>query len=297
MNLLITGGTGFIGKQVVSRALNMGCRVFSLQRNTGVFGNDVEVVIADLTEPASYMPKIVDLDIDACIHLAWSGIPDLGKFNSILNVRNSNRFIDFLLSNTSCRKVVSTGSCLEYQASGDQITEGTNDLGESHFAWAKNSIYRFGTATANLENKSFSWLRLFYVYGHGQREGSLIPTAMSSCINKTDLSLRHPHVRNDYVHVSDVAKAVVLATTIEFSGVYNIGSGCSESALSICRLVERELNGNTLITDKYGEPSSENTNDGFCADISHTCSELNWKPSVDLKTGIKSCLESKEIEF
>jgi uncharacterized protein YbjT (DUF2867 family) len=64
MNMLVTGATGFVGRQVVEQLLRAGVRVRALTRNPATAGlpAEVEVVQGDLTAPASLAPALAGIE-------------------------------------------------------------------------------------------------------------------------------------------------------------------------------------------------------------------------------------------
>lgn len=98
---------------------------------------------------------------------------------------------------------------------------------------------------------------------------------------------------HDYVHVSDVARANVMAMASEVSGeIFNIGSGV---ATDLNRLVAilRDITG-TPLEPEYVEAagavkSTRGTTLDFCIDKARTV--LGWEPQVSIEEGIKRLIE------
>lgn len=83
-------------------------------------------------------------------------------------------------------------------------------------------------------------LRIFNPYGAGQHLDFLLPTIIEG-VRRGAVTLRDPAPRRDFVHVDDVAEAVMAALRYRHSGfeAFNIGSGCSISVRDLVSLVVR----------------------------------------------------------
>src|SRR4051812_47811062 len=108
MKILLTGGTGFIGKQV---ALLLRQKSHDIK----ILGRSVDSNIqTDLTEISDKAKNtILEFKPDACIHLAWQGIPDYSFETCRLNFDASVNLFQ-ILTKSGCKKIVSAGSCWEY---------------------------------------------------------------------------------------------------------------------------------------------------------------------------------------
>ena len=58
--------------------------------------------------------KIIKFNPEIVIHLAWEGIPVLNYTNCYKNLKNSISFFDLIFRETLCKKIIISGSCLEY---------------------------------------------------------------------------------------------------------------------------------------------------------------------------------------
>ena len=136
----------------------------------------------------------------------------------------------------------------------------------------------------------FIWTRLFYVYGPGQRESSLLPYIISCVRQGKNPELKTPAARNDFIYVEDVARAISdIVKRPQTDGVYNIGSG---SSTSVQQIVE-------TVCDKFGFPyESGGLNSltkspvvDFWADISRIKSDTGWEPKTSIKEGIQKTID------
>jgi len=295
MRVLITGSTGFIGKHVLSILEKNGHDILALMRSSDhISRSKVRVLNGSLDSLEDIKGAIKDFSPEACIHLAWSGIPDFSLSMCMRNVENSIGFLNFLATETSCQKWVISGSCFEYGVKEGICTEDQVAVINTLFSWAKHTIYNYARIISEAKKIEMHWLRFFYVYGPGQRGGSLIPTIIQSLKNKQCPPIQNPFNANDFVDVEDVANAIIVSLQSKGpSGVYNVGSGQTYRVLEICTMAEKILYGNEELTQPLHRCESvPSTN--FWADTQKAKRVLGWKSQISLQQGIHNYIDSLE---
>ena len=272
MRVLITGATGFVGRHVVKALQNHGYKLALFVRNVDGALNlknlDTVIIQGDLDAAKTSIQKF---NPEVCIHLAWEGIPDYSANISKSNLDNSIIFLNFIAKETGCRKIIISGSCFEYGNITGACKESDNVQPTSFFAWAKQSIYIYTSLLCEQAAIDLIWFRIFYVYGPGQRAGSLIPAIINK-FNKGECpDIMKPHNKNDFVYVDDVAKAFQIAATNKISsGIYNLGSGTSTSVYEVCRTAERLIRGQIFMSDQLRSTNKKQEITDFWANISKT---------------------------
>ena len=112
MKILISGGSGFIGKNLVNYLIQKKKNIMLIGRNLH-FAN-VKQKNFDLNQLNYDYREIINYNPDVFIHLAWEGIPNYSEEISKKNYNNTIRIIQTLVNLTNCKKIISTGSCWEY---------------------------------------------------------------------------------------------------------------------------------------------------------------------------------------
>jgi dTDP-L-rhamnose 4-epimerase len=139
-------------------------------------------------------------------------------------------------------------------------------------------------------------LRFFNVYGPRQAlsnpyTGVLAIFAARLLNGRPPLVFEDGHQRRDFVHVSDVANAVLLALESERSSeVYNVASGVSRSVLSIAEDLARVMRRNDVTPHVVGKYRAGDIRHCF-ADISKIRDELGFTPRVDFSDGLQELAE------
>lgn len=298
MKILITGGTGFIGIPVINTLIRNidNVEILNLTRNTlDSNSKQVENYKCDLSSPKTYLSRVEDFEPEVVIHLAWEGIPDFSLEMCNKNMFSSISFIEIVTKLKSCKKIIVTGSCFEYNNKIGICNEDVITTPKDYFTFAKKTILTFLEFECNKKNIEYNWARLFYVYGPNQRSGSLIPTLIETLKSNKIPELRTPKNANDFIHVDDVASGIFkMVSTKNKSGIYNLGSGLATSVTEVSKIVEMQFYGKTNLTEALIEKTinSEKSVD-FYADSQKSFINLNWIPKIVLSNGIESIINKK----
>ena len=243
--VLVTGGAGFIGKHVVSRLLEEGHAVTVLDDlssgsdvSRGDFESRVRLVIGDVRNE-----EVVEAsmrDCESVIHLAARASVKSGAMQPRLmhdhNVIGTRRVFE-AASRQGVRRVVFASSCAVYGRSTDRVQLEDAPLRPiSAYGRSKAEAERLAASFVRKEKLDVVTLRLFNVYGAGQRQ-ALVPSALRSVLENRPLTIYGDGSQTrDFVHVFDVARRICEATAFHEghrSTVINLGSGKSRAVRSV----------------------------------------------------------------
>lgn len=136
-------------------------------------------------------------------------------------------------------------------------------------------------------------LRIFNVYGEGQRGNLLIPELITQIKEGEDtIRLKSGESRRDFVYVDDVANAFVACLdNSKSNSVYNVCSGASHSIKELTEIVNKELNNKLKFV--FSESDRKNEVDETVGSYDKLNKEKGWNPKYSLEEGIRITLKNE----
>lgn len=294
--VFLTGASGFIGRHVVGQIQAGGHDILALilENDADEIGpKSIRRLYGDMGDMESIKSEIKSFDPDLVIHLAWQGIPDYSENISRINLNNSIQLLDFIVEETNCKKIIVSGSCFEYGKNKGTCKESDPVQVKSFFAWAKYSLYRYLLLKCDREKVKLIWFRIFYVYGPGQRGGSLVPTLVRALKEGKVPDIRSPLNKNDFVYIEDIARGFQLAVDREVeTGIYNLGYGISRSVYDAFQIAAKCLPGSLENLDYILKNGSREQSLDCSADMNKTIKAFDWCPRTTLEEGIGKYIKS-----
>lgn len=243
MNILITGGTGFIGSHVLRHLLHNGYNVIlsTVSPYTAVTAGSIPVRVIH--------GSLFDLDprqlgsIDAVIHLAATGVsPRHATWSELeeVNIRGTLHMCQ--LAKTLCSRLIIAGSYAEYGLSGlryEKIPASAPLEPTSSYAVSKAAACQLALGFARSEAIEMAYLRIFNAFGQGQHGSNLWPSLMKAAVSGEDFEMTPGEQIRDFIDVDHIAfRFVELALSSKLlSGkplVVNVASGKPQTVRQFC---------------------------------------------------------------
>jgi UDP-glucose 4-epimerase len=289
MRIFITGASGFIGRHLLPLLDRHELLCLSHNASIATQSANISTIPGNLDSPPSYAVKLAQFQPDCCIHLAWSGLPDY-SFGTCRDNLLAGIDLFETLERIGCRKLFVAGSCWEYGHRNGPVKEEDQNNVPSLFAAFKNALHMIGQSSSIATATQFIWGRIFFAYGAGQRNSSLIPSCYHTLMQGVAPNINNPLARNDFIHVSDVAAAIhTLIETDTSTGIYNIGSGQPAAVWEVVNRIAQQI-GHPPVYSDMPVPSASS---GFWADTDKM-HLLGWKPRFSLATGIAKTIADLE---
>jgi nucleoside-diphosphate-sugar epimerase len=274
--ILVTGANGFVGKYLVKALLNAGHEVVSLTSSMG------HIAAATTWE---YLPKT-----DAVIHLAAKTfVPDSWDNPAVFFDTNAN---GTLMALEYCKKhsskLIFISSYLYGNPTTLPIKESAPIYTPNPYALSKKIAEDYCAFYAENYNVPVVILRPFNVYGYGQPPSFLIPMLIHQMLTDKAFNVKDLEPKRDYIYITDLVEAIVLALAINSFEIINIGSETSYSVAEIIAVIQQiEETDYPVFSDaKKRQAEIMNT----LADISKADDLLQWKPKVDMYQGLKTMI-------
>ena len=279
MKILVTGATGFIGKNLIKFIDKNNNEVCLIGRNLKKKSN-LKIINTDIYSSKISISEIKKFNPEILIHLAWAGYPEVSKKISKKNLDGQKKFFFNLIKVKSLKKILVTGSCFEYGNLDGQCKENKKITRFSYFSKAKIDTYKFIKKKFSKSCK-IMWLRLFYVYGRYQRKGSLIPYLIDSLKKNKKIELKEQFASIDFIYVDDVCKLILKFCDTSSNGIYNIGTGKHFSPYKIAFTLKKFINSKSIIIYDRKKIKSN-----FYANT-EKINKLNFKPKSNLLNNLK----------
>jgi nucleoside-diphosphate-sugar epimerase len=293
---LVTGGTGFVGSNLVRRLLQDGHVVGLLVREghdpwrlADVSGR-VQWIQASLEEGTGLSAVLADFRPQWVFHLAAHGAYSWQRDAvSILktNVVGTANLLEACLG-VGFEAFVNTGSSSEYGFKDHPPGEDELLQPSSPYGVAKAAATLFCAQAARTSGAAIATLRLYAVYGPWEDPKRFIPQLVARGLEGLLPPLASPDTARDYVYISDVCDAYlrVARSVHEPGAIYNVGTGVQTTLLQAVEQARRVL-GITLEPNWKSMPDRSWDTGTWVADSSLLKEAVGWCPVVDLEQGLR----------
>lgn len=314
-NILVTGGTGFIGSHLVEKLVKQKANVVTtfLTRNplsyfsTRKFSEKVTMVNVDVCDYERVFDVVAKFNIDYIFHLAAQALVEPAYYNpkrtlytniiGTVNILESARLFPHVKGVIVASSDKAYGKLLRGRTSSetsitrsdlhrDKYLENDPLSGDHPYEVSKSSADLIAYSYFKTYNLPVTITRFGNVYGEGDLNFSrIIPGIMKSIINNETLEIRSngKYIR-DYLYVKDVVDGyILLANNInKVKGeAFNFGSKENLSVLDLIKQVSKKLNNKVkyhILNTAKNEIPYQSLN------FSKIEKTLGWRPRYSLKT-------------
>ncbi|MDI6735928.1 MAG: NAD-dependent epimerase/dehydratase family protein [bacterium] len=300
MKILVTGGAGFIGSNIVDRLINLGYKVIIIddlstgkERNINPSAKFYKLDIQN--------PQVEDIfrneQLDIVNHHAAQ--MDVRKsvadpmFDTRVNVLGSINLLQLCVQyNVKKFVFASSGGCVYgeqkvYPAPESHPTQpicpyGINKLSIEHYLHYYWMMY----------NLNYTVLRYANIYGPGQDpwgEAGVVAIFINKLLkNEQPIINGDGKQTRDYTYVDDVVEANILAINSPVTGIFNIGTGLETSVNELFSMILKTMAVN--VKEVHG-PAKDGETSRSCVDGTKANLTFGWQPKVSFEDGIKQTVK------
>ena len=292
MRVLLTGGSGFVGRYVLKALQHQGIEVVTVGRVRAQ--PSVPFIEADLLSVTDFGPLVQQAQATHLLHLAWYA--EHGKYwTSPLNLRwaeATTRLVEAFCA-AGGQQVVIAGTCAEYDWAHGYCREDSTPLTPATlYGTAKDATRRLVMAVCAQHQVSCAWGRIFLPFGRGESTSRLIPSLIDVFRSGRAPFGVNSTAYRDFLHAFDVAEGFVRLLTTGASGAYNICSGepvrLTEVVTTLASLLRADPESVlALTTERPGEPS-------LLVGENLKLKALGWRPALTLAQGLERTLHGEK---
>lgn len=297
-NYLILGGAGFIGGNLARALVARGERPRILTRSSSSLSNledildSIEIVYGDFMDDVALRKTLREIDV--VFHLISTTFPNTTIESSVYDVFSNLiptiRLIELCII-SGIKKVVyaSSGGTIYGNPQKIPITEDHPLKPKSIYGQSKLTIENYLNFYARSTELDVNVLRISNPFGPGQKllgVQGIIAVAMGCLYYGRSLKIYDggEPVR-DYIYISDVIDALIVASQKSGSSIVNISSGIGRSVIQVIRAIE-EVSGQEIkkefVAPRPGDVKVNILSNKLAYQI------YDWYPKVEFKKGVSN---------
>jgi UDP-glucose 4-epimerase len=288
--VLVTGASGFIGARLCERAGKLGAVVHGVSRRSSPAASPaVHWEQLDLTDEAAVRAVARRVQPHVVLHLA-SEVSGDRSAEAVLPMLHANfvAAVNVMLAchEVGCRRVVLAGS-MEEPDLGDP-----DAVAQSPYAAAKWAALTYAQMFRALYELSVVHLRIFMVYGPGQRDlRKLIPYVTTSLLRGEPPELMSGDREVDWVYVDDVVDAFLAAAVAPgaYGASLDIGSGELVTVRAVVAHLRRLVGGS--VEPSFGALPDRRLERVRVAEPASAATAIGWRPRTPLEDGLARTVE------
>lgn len=294
--LLVTGGSGFIGRHIVKVALKKGWKVtnLSIGYEEEPITEGVCTLCVDLTNRQELIDSLKEQSFDYVVNCA--GFIDHSPFfkggrNLIESHFNGLQNLLEAVNKTRLKRFIQIGSSDEYGNQPAPQKESERESPISPYSLAKTAATHLLQTLYKTESFPAVTLRLFLVYGPGQGDKRFLPQIIQNCLNGISFPVSEGKQLRDFCFIEDMVRAVFLALEHEpaTGEVFNIASGQPVTIREMIETVKYLIGKGE---PRYGAfPYRPGENMQLFADASKAEKLLGWKSEISIQEGLLRTIE------
>ena len=287
MKVLVTGGTGFLGRYVLEALHRRGIETVLAGRHRPDNCPPAEFIETDLLEGTDCEALVEESEATHLLHLAW--YVEHGKYwTSDLNPRWAEATVRLVESccRSGCQGLVLAGTCAEYDWSDGICREDITPLRPATlYGVSKDAARRQAMALCAQHQVPCAWGRVFLPYGTGENSQRLIPSLIEVCMGGRAPFPVNATARRDFLHASDVAEGFVAMLAGQAGGEFNVCSGQATEIGELVRDLNRIMDADPqavldLSAGRSGEPP-------LVVGDNRKLRALGWEPKLSLARGLE----------
>lgn len=295
--ILIIGGTGFIGQNLIKKLRSKNFQIISLSKKKQLPKKKKNVIYKSIDiSNKKKLNKISKIKFNIVINLGgninhqnpketvqahYYGLKNVLK---TINLKNLNLFIQI-------------GSSLEYGTSRSPHLESQLCKPNSSYGKAKLKATNYLRRISNSENFKLVILRPYQIFGPYQKLDRLIPQVIKFCLKDKKFDCTEGRQKRDFLFVGDFINLIlkILSKKKFSSGIYNVGYGKSIKVKNVIQLIRNLIKSGEPNFGKVKMRKDEVMN--LYPKINKVRKYFNWRPATTFNSGIRKTIKYYKNEM
>lgn len=297
MNILITGGNGFLGSSIVKKLVNENHNVLVVSKNNNNLKsveNKYRFISSYIDELETHINDIESFLPDVILLFGWNGANSYKDIHHIdqyyKNIPDHIKFIELINKFKFKPKIIGVGSFAEYGNYSIPITEEFFERPNSLYGLSKFTFKQYSEMFCKQNDINWSWIRPCFIYGPNDVKTRLIPNVIQKCLKNENIELDECNKVIDYLYIDDFVNMVYKIIDLNACGVYNVCSGNQYHLRNIIDLIFKSTNSNSKIT--YNKSLNRKTNDNvICGNNEKIKKVIGESSLLNINDGIQKTIE------
>jgi len=233
--MLITGATGFLGKNFLECVNQEKYEIYTIQR--GQLCGQIRSCQADLLDKDYLKNAIASFQADILVLFAWN-VKSQAYWHSMENHKwaDATLFTAEQFLEHGGKYIVFAGTSAIYDYSHGVLTEDSKmEYPDSVYGISKLYTSEMLRILAESKGAKYMEVRLFSIFGIYERSGRLITNTIDALLDNKKVINYKWKLKRDYIYIKDAVRAIWHLIDLRVEGVYNISSG---KAISIQTIIE-----------------------------------------------------------
>ena len=279
--IIVTGASGFIGSHLITELVETNTPSTAIVKTTTNVEILKKIKFYNIIKTDNYLePSVIrQLSIskpEYFVHCAWDK-------NYLINYKKTLQAIE-LAKAINCKGFMTIGSYEEYGKLNKSLQENSACFPKTDFGNIKYSLYHMSKNICKSLDLKYIHVRLSIPYSMRDNESFYFTKIIKSISRGERPEIINLYCANDYIHASDIARAIISLVENQAEGIFNLGSGESISTKVLLNMIYEKF-GKELKVRKQDNISNNNIEE-FSLDTTKIYKKIVWKPSISIWDGI-----------
>ena len=300
-HVIVTGGAGFVGSNLVRKLLDLDAIVHVFLKSTSDRSRLADVLHllvvheVDLTNSQQVEEAVRDIKPEGVFHLAalnprYGMVPATRDFFET-NTLTTINLMD-ALNHFEYRFFIHTGTFAEVGPQDTPIREDAMCAPTESYSISKLAGTLYGQMLGKMKGKPIVTIRVFTPYGPYMQKGKIVTQLIEGALAQKQIKLSHKDVTRDFIYIDDLTDLYVrLSQVAELhpGEIFNGGTGVGTELGKLVAVVECEANAKIPVVWSNELASYDHAK--WQADTTKVHKKIGWSPSVSLEEGIKKSVD------